>query len=99
MNLDDLPEPFGVLRNVDGVQTAVMRLERGEVSGPLGNEPAQSTQVVLLVEGELEAQIGDEHFHMQPGETVIVPKGVAHQFVGASDDSAVTFNTYVPPAH
>ncbi len=90
---------FKVLNTQDGVQTAEMRLARGEESGPLGNEHANSVQVLLVVRGEVDATIGQQSFRMHPGASAIVRRGVAHQFVGASDDEAVTLNVYSPPAY
>ncbi len=90
---------FKVLSTEDGVQTAEMRLARGEESGPLGNEHAESVQVLVVVRGEVDAKIGQQNVRMRAGDSAIVRRGVAHQFVGASDDEAVTLNVYSPPAY
>jgi mannose-6-phosphate isomerase-like protein (cupin superfamily) len=90
---------FEVQHTKDGMQTAVMRLERGEESGPLGNEHAQSAQVIVVVRGEIEGQIGEERVRLRAGDSALVPKGVPHRFVGASDERAVTINVYTPPAY
>ena len=89
---------FDVLESCDGVQTAIMTLKRTEESGPLENEHAQSSQVIVVTRGEVDAQIGDRTFRMHAGESAIVPKGVDHRFVGASDE-AETINVYAPPAY
>ncbi|MBV8333274.1 MAG: cupin domain-containing protein [Candidatus Eremiobacteraeota bacterium] len=98
-NVSDARETFGVLETGGTAQTAAMRLKRGEESGPLGNEHAQSVQVLLVVRGAVTATVGDKTFRMGPGDSVVVEKGVAHRFVGASDEDAVTFNVYSPPAY
>jgi len=90
---------FKVLGTQDGVQTARMRLKRGEASGPFGNEHPMSVQVLIVVRGELDAQIGHEHSWMREGDSVIVRRGVAHRFVGASEEDTVTLNVYAPPAY
>lgn len=90
---------FEVRQTKDGVQTAIMRLDRGEASGPLGNEHEHSTQVLVVIRGEVDAQIGDQKLRLRTGESALVPKGAIHRFVGASDERAVTVNVYSPPAY
>lgn len=98
-SIDAVPKSFGVLEKGENVQTAVMRLKRGEASGPLSNEHAESEQVLFVIRGIVDAEIGDRHFRMNPGESTIVPRGVPHRFTGASVEPAVTFNVYGPPAY
>lgn len=90
---------FSVLQTADLLQTAVMRLEPGAASGPLGNEHAQSEQVLFVVEGEVMAEIGDRKFPMQAGECVVVPRNVPHRFRNESTKTALTYNVYSPPAY
>ena len=90
---------FAVLETIDGMQTASMRLARGQESGKFGNEHPGSPQVMLVVSGVVRAEIGGSSFVMHPGDSVIVPKHVAHRFVGVSDEPALTFNVYAPPAY
>ncbi|HTU71544.1 MAG TPA: cupin domain-containing protein [Candidatus Baltobacteraceae bacterium] len=94
--MDD--DTFTVLDTQGDVQTAVMRLRRAEASGPLGNEHASSSQVIVVIRGTIEAEIGDQKFRMGEGDSAIVPRGVAHRFVGVSNE-AVTLNVYSPPAY
>ncbi|MBV8149075.1 MAG: cupin domain-containing protein [Candidatus Eremiobacteraeota bacterium] len=98
-NVQHVGGAFSVLETEGGVQTAAMRLERGIQSGPLGNEHADSVQVLFVAEGAVQAQIGTRRFRMEAGDSVIVAKGAAHRFVGDSDEPAITFNIYVPPAY
>ena len=90
---------FSVLETADGVQTAAMRLSRGKESGPLGNEHADSVQVLFVAAGAVQAQIGDRRFRMETGDSVIVTRGIPHRFVGDSDEPAIAFNVYAPPAY
>jgi mannose-6-phosphate isomerase-like protein (cupin superfamily) len=90
---------FEVLGNGEELQTAVMRLDPGAASGPMGNEHAGSEQVLFVVEGEVEGEIGERSFKLRAGESVIVPKGVAHRFRNAGSDPALTFNVYAPAAY
>lgn len=92
-------EWFSVLQTSQTLQTAVMRLEPGAASGPMGNEHAQSEQTLYVVEGEVTAEIGDRKFAMQAGESVVVPRGVPHRFRNESSEPALTYNVYAPPAY
>jgi mannose-6-phosphate isomerase-like protein (cupin superfamily) len=92
-------DSFEVLDTTGSVQTATMRLRRGEESGPFGNEHPRSAQVLLVVSGALRAEIGEKRFRMEAGDSVVVEKGLAHRFIGDSDDDALTFNVYAPPAY
>ncbi len=90
---------FSVLRTSDRSQTAVMTLEPGDWSGPMGNEHPDSEQVLLVLEGEVVAEIGDDRATLQHGDAVIVPRGAKHRFGNLSKGKAVTFNVYAPPAY
>jgi mannose-6-phosphate isomerase-like protein (cupin superfamily) len=91
---------FEVLQTADGLQTAIMVLDPGGgESGEKGNEHPHSEQVLLVVDGEVEAEIGDERRTLRPGDAVVVPRGVPHRFSNASDRPARTFNVYQPPAY
>jgi mannose-6-phosphate isomerase-like protein (cupin superfamily) len=90
---------FSVIDTSQGSQTAWMTLAPGESSGPKENEHARSEQVLYLVEGELQAEVGDRAFTMKAGDSVIVPKDAAHRFENRGQRPAVTFNVYTPPAY
>jgi mannose-6-phosphate isomerase-like protein (cupin superfamily) len=90
---------FKVLENGAAVQTAVMYLEPGEESGPLGNEHAGSEQVLLVFEGAVEAEVGDTKFQMMAGDSTIVPKDAPHRFTNRAQERAITFNVYTPKAY
>lgn len=76
-----------------------MTLAPGESSGPKENEHPRSEQVLLLVEGELHAELGDRSFSLKAGDSVIVGKNVEHLFENRGQRPAVTFNVYAPPAY
>jgi mannose-6-phosphate isomerase-like protein (cupin superfamily) len=90
---------FHVLQTSRKLQTATMTLAPGQSSGPKGNEHPASEQVLLVMEGEVLAEIGDEKLTLRKGDVVIVPRRVAHRFVNRAASPAVTFNVYAPPAY
>ena len=98
-DVEDIEIAFSVLTTGQLAQTAVMRLAQGEESGPLANEHPRSEQVLYVVRGEVEGEIGDEHVVVRQGESVIVPREVPHRFVNRKAEIAITFNVYTPPAY
>ena len=98
-NLRDAGSWFAVLSTSAKSQTATMTLAPGKSSGPKGNEHPKSEQVLLVVEGEVYAEIGDEKATLRKGDSVIVPAGTPHRFVNHGGSPAVTFNVYAPPAY
>lgn len=90
---------FEVLETAGAAQTAAMILAPGESSGPKMNEHPDSEQILFVMSGEIDAEIGQKRFTMRAGDSAIVPKRVAHRFTNAGKEAAVTFNVYTPPAY
>jgi mannose-6-phosphate isomerase-like protein (cupin superfamily) len=53
-----------------------MRLGPGESTGAHAEAHEDSEQLLLLLQGAPSAKIGDKHFAMNVGDTVIIPAGV-----------------------
>ncbi len=51
-------------------------------------------EVMVIVEGELEAVLGDEVVTLGPGDTVLAPAGVKHGFVNRSGAKAVLLASF-----
>jgi len=98
-NLQQSSEFFEVLQTTERSQTAVMTLAPGGASSDEPNIHPKSDQVVLLVEGELTAEIGDEKRRMHTGDIVIVAAGTPHKFTNSGSTEARAFSTYAPPAY
>jgi len=99
-NIADRHDWFEVLATGAGIQTAVMDLKPGGgESGEKTNEHPRSEQVLFVVEGEVEAEIGEDRQTLHAGDSVIVPRGVAHRFSNRTERTARTFNVYSPPAY
>ena len=90
---------FRVLQTAKKSQFATMTLAPGKSSGPKGNEHPKSEQVLLVLEGEVLAEIEDEKATLRKGDAVIVPAGAAHKFTNHGGSPAATFNVYSPPAY
>jgi mannose-6-phosphate isomerase-like protein (cupin superfamily) len=90
---------FEVLQTTKHTQTAMMTLQPGKSSGSKPEGHKQSDQVLLVLEGEVEGQIGDDTISMKKGDVVVIPAGTKHKFTNRSSAEAVTFNTYSPPEY
>jgi len=98
-NVNERSDFVAVLDTAVQSQTAVMTLAPGQESGERGNEHAQSDQVLYVIAGELEAEIGSDRATLRPGDAVIVPAGAPHRFHNAGNEPVRTLNVYAPPAY
>lgn len=90
---------FEVLQTSKQTQTAMMTLAPGQSSGSAKEGHRRSDQVLLVLEGEVVGEIGDDTVTMRQGDVVVIPAGTKHKFTNRSSASAVTFNTYSPPEY
>lgn len=90
---------FKVLQTSKHSQTAVMTLGAGQSTGKGPESHKSSEQVLLLIEGELSANIGGMRSRMKAGDVVVIPPRVKHKFTNPGDHSAVTFSVYSPPEY
>jgi len=98
-NIRDAKKWFDVLETASKSQVALMKLSPGKASGPRGNEHPKSEQILLVLEGEIFAEIGEEKATLRKGDIVIVPTDTDHRFMNLSESDALTFNVYAPPAY
>jgi mannose-6-phosphate isomerase-like protein (cupin superfamily) len=90
---------FAMLHTAKKSQTAVMVLEPGKASGKFGNEHPDSEQTVLVAEGEILAEIGEEKATLRKGDVIIIPRKVEHRLVNYSGSKAIIFSVYAPPGY
>jgi mannose-6-phosphate isomerase-like protein (cupin superfamily) len=90
---------FKVLQTSKTSQTAMMTLKPGQSSGPKGNDHPTCEQVLLVLEGEVVAEVRNERRTLEAGDVVVVPKRARHRFTNKGKRVAVTFNVYAPPAY
>jgi mannose-6-phosphate isomerase-like protein (cupin superfamily) len=98
-NIDTATEWFEVLQTGERSQTAMMTLRPGRSTGEKPEAHEKSDQVLLVLEGEPEGEVGDEQPHLSEGDVISIPAGVKHRFVNHGDKDAITFNVYSPPAY
>ena len=90
---------FRVLQTTERIQTAVMTLRPGKSSGEVAEAHKASDQVLLLVDGELSAVIGNKRSRMKAGDVVVIPRQVKHKLTNHGARPAVTFSVYSPPEY
>ena len=74
-----------------------MTLGTGQSTGDRPESHDSSEQVLLLIEGELSAEIAGRRSHMKAGDVVVIPPRVKHKFTSPGRQPAVTFSVYSPP--
>ena len=90
---------FHILQTTSLTQTAVIRLNTGESTSESPNSHPESEQTLLLLEGTLHAEVGDDERQLSAGAVVIIPAGTKHRFTNRGDAPALAFTTYTPPAY
>jgi mannose-6-phosphate isomerase-like protein (cupin superfamily) len=98
-NIDEAKEWFEVLQTSENAQTALMTLQPNAASGRNLNAHEMSEQVLLVLQGEVEAEVGGEKRSLRKGDVVLIPAGVKHRFHNTSAKAAVTFSVYAPPEY
>ena len=98
-NIDKANAWFEVLQTGERSQTAMMTLAPGDATGNKAEAHEKSDQVLLMLDGELTGEVGDQHPNLKKGDVIIIPAGVKHRFVNRAAKPAVTFNVYSPPAY
>src|SRR4029078_9335166 len=91
-NIGSAVDWFQVLQTTERSQTAMMTLEPGAATGEKAEAHDKSDQVLLVLEGELIGEVGNERPRIKKGEVIIIEAGTKHRFANATDKPAVTFN-------
>lgn len=99
VNIHESTEDFHLLETTGRTQTATMTLKPGESTGDDLNQHPHSDQTVVVLAGELTAEVGAEREVLRTGQSVIVPAGVKHRFRNEKNATAFAFTVYAPPAY
>jgi mannose-6-phosphate isomerase-like protein (cupin superfamily) len=78
-------------------QVVVMTIPPGEEIGEEVHEGID--QILLFVEGECEALVGEERRWVRADELVLVPGGTRHNFVNTGAEPLRLVTVYAPPEH
>ncbi len=89
---------FRILETTERSQTGLLTLSPGESSSEKPSVHQDSDQTLVLLAGELGAEIGDEKFLLEDGDAVLVPAKTPHRFTNTGKSRATTFSVYARPA-
>ena len=98
-NINEAKFGFQVLQTTSLSQTAVMTLSAGDQSSEEPNVHKKSDQVLLVVEGEVQAEVAGEKRLLRQGDVCVVPAGTPHRFLNQGKFRALTFTVYTPPEY
>lgn len=88
-----------VLHTTERSQVAIMILAPGEASSGAPSVHPKEDQLLYLIEGEVEAEVGGERRRMVAGQLAVVPANTPHRFINVGSVPARTLNIYTPPAY
>jgi len=89
---------FKILETTERSQTGLLTLEVGEATGDKPSTHAESDQVLVVLQGELTAEVGGESEVLDIGDAVTVPAKTPHRFINTGHQRAITFSVYALPA-
>lgn len=98
-NIQQSEEDFHLLETTGRTQTATMTLRPGEASSDQPERHPHSDQVLLVLRGELRAEVGEERATLHVNDSLIVPAAMPHRFVNEGTETAFAFTVYGPPAY
>jgi mannose-6-phosphate isomerase-like protein (cupin superfamily) len=72
-NIDKATEWFEVLHTHERAQTAMMTLAGGKATGGRAEAHPHSDQVLLVLEGELDGEVGPDRLRLRKGDVIVIP--------------------------
>ncbi|MEX5730025.1 mannose-6-phosphate isomerase-like protein (cupin superfamily) [Rhodovulum iodosum] len=86
-----------VIYTGDKTQLVLMAIPPG---GEIGGEVHEGhDQILVFVQGEGRAKIGETETPVKEGDLSFVPSGCYHNFVNTGDGPLKLYTTYSPPEH
>jgi mannose-6-phosphate isomerase-like protein (cupin superfamily) len=98
-NIHESKEDFHLLQATGRTQTAAITLNSGAATSEGLNRHPHSDQTVVVLEGEIVAEVGKEHAILKKGQSLIIPAGVDHRLRNDAQETAFAFTIYAPPAY
>lgn len=102
MDIESIPandEEFRILQTRHHTQTAVIRLEPGRATSEDFSEHPCSEQTVIVLEGALQLEVGDETGVLNPGESLVIGAGVKHRLTNTGSRAVTAYTVYAPPVY
>lgn len=73
---------------------SVATLRKGS-EAPL-HEHSREDETFFVIEGEIDARVGDEHHTLQAGDSVFLPRGLKHRLMCLSDEAKLIMLIHPP---
>ncbi len=102
MNVSDITESTGdfhLLETTGRTQSATMTLKPGEASSDKLEVHPHSDQVLLVLAGEVVAEVEDERQVLRKNDCITIPANVRHRFINEGHETVSAFTVYGPPAY
>lgn len=87
------------LHSIGGEQVLLCRVRYGPGASVPRHSHADTEQVMLMLEGELEMTVGTETRRLGPGDTVVINRGVEHELYSAGGCAFIEALSPVPLDH
>jgi quercetin dioxygenase-like cupin family protein len=97
-NIHESKEELHILETTPLSQTATITIRPGEASSAEMDSHPVSDQTVIVLEGELVAEVDGESEILRPGESLIIPAGKMHRLYNDAAENALAFTVFAPPA-
>lgn len=85
---------FRLLQKSDEMEAIIAELEMGTRSDEYRHE---GEEIHLVLEGNIEYQVGDKKFEMEEGDTLWHPSDVSHKAENIGEKKAVYLTVSAPP--
>jgi mannose-6-phosphate isomerase-like protein (cupin superfamily) len=102
MDIESIPESsesFRIIQTRQHTQTAVIHLNAKDSSSENKNTHSDSEQTIVVLEGQLSIEVGDESAVMMPRQSLIIPAGTPHRLFNDTDETVIAFTVYSPPVY
>lgn len=76
-----------------------MTLEPGEASSERPSIHRESDQALVVLQGEVTAEVAEQTTTLQTSDAVLVPAETPHTFSNRGAERAITFSVYAGPAY
>jgi mannose-6-phosphate isomerase-like protein (cupin superfamily) len=90
-------EFFRVLQQTERSQTAVMTIAAGQDAGPA--EIHDADQILYVIEGEADIEVGNDERRAGPGGLVMIPAGARHHVRNPGRTPLFFLTVYAPPEY
>lgn len=90
----DIGIKYSTMCDIGSLSMDYIVVESGSVEDPIIHK--KTDEIIYLLEGELEANVGGQIKSIKKGDVVVIKKGISHTFSNASGKSAILISVCNP---